>query len=878
VRTLRGWIVRLKALASHRRREQEMTDELESHLALHVDHNLQIGMTPDEARRQALLALGGLEQAKEQYRDRAGVPVVEILMRDLRDAWRRLWRFPVPVLTILLTLSVSVGVNGMVFAIADSLILRPFALPDIESLVVVSETRPDGGRSWTSPATFLDWRERSASLRPLVAVMLEDVELGDDNGPERLRAAKVSHGFFTLVGGPARGRGFLEEESALGRHRTVVIGDGLWHRRFGADPAIVGRTMVVDSVPHRVVGVAPPRFGFPYGVDLWLPLAFDADALASRDNRVLFCIGRLADGVSLEHARADMSAIADSIAREFPVTHRARRALVQTLVDGFVEEGVRPVSVLLHVSALLVLFVACGNIANLLVALGAERRREVAVRRALGATRGAIARGVWLEHVSLAVVSVPLALLVAGAALSLARTSMPAQLAVVVPGWDTLDVDGRLVLFTVFVAVVSTGVFGAFSAVLATRDDPDALKEGARGQTSGVNRLRLRRLLVVAQVALVLPLVATAASSWRGTVRLLNGPHGYDPDNVVSVRLTLPERHYPDRQAKQRFVSELLERLGDSRAAHSAAVVNVLPATTFNQTRALDVQGQPPARGEPEHADYRVVSPNYFDTMRIRLLRGRHFTGADQEHAPPVAIVSASMAEKYWPESDPIGRHFRDPSLPDSPWVSIVGIADDILHDWYVGGNAPTIYRPYEQDPVREFALTVRTGDPAAALSLVRAVVHSIDPARPLNDVMPMRDVIEQRLVGPRQVAHIMAALGGLALLLAAMGLYGLVAHNVSQRTHEIGLRVVLGASRRDVLRLVLGQGSRLMLTGMVVGGVLTFGTAGVARAVTFGIAPLEPLIVIALALFIAAIGLLAAYAPARRAISIPPIIALRHE
>lgn len=878
MRTLRAWLIRLGSRLRWQARERDMQAELESHLDLHIDHNRRMGMTPDEARRRALLALGGVEQAKERYRDRAGIPAFEIVLRDLRDAGRRLRRAPGPVLVILVTLAAALGTNSAVFAITDALVLRPFSLPDIDRLVVVSERGPDGGQSWTSPATFLDWRQRSSSFHPLSAVELDYVELGDRD-PERLQAAKVSHDFFDIVGRPARGRGFLEEEATLGRQRSVILGDGLWQRRFAADPAVVGRTVVIDGIPHLVVGIAPPQFAFPYGAEVWLPLAFSAEDLASRDHRVLFGIGRLADGASRESADLEMSAIASSIARQFPATHKDRGAMVQTLVDGFIEWGLRPLIVLLDTSALLVLFIACANIANLLVALAVERRREVAVRCALGATRGAIVRGVWLEHLTLALLAAPFALAIAGVALRLLRASMPPRLAAVVPGFEMLDIDGRLVIFTLALAFVSAGVFGAFAATQASRQDLDALKEGARTQTAGLNRLRLRRILVVAQVAFVLPLIVTAASSVRGTLRLLNGPQGYDPEGVVTVRLTLPERQYTDGPSKERFVSEMLEGLRRNHVARDAAVVSVLPSTNLNQrSLAVDVQARSTPPGEPDYVDYRVVSPGYFDTMRIRILRGRAFTEADLDNAAPVAIVSTSMAEKYWPGSDPIGRGVRDAKASAAPWASVIGVVDDVVHDWYVGGNTATLYRPYQQDPPRDFALAVRTRESAAALLHVAAVIHALDPARPLNDVMPMREVIQERLTAPRQVAHIMAAVGGLALLLATMGLYGIVGYSVSQRTHEIGLRVALGASRRDVLRLVVGQASGLTLIGLAIGAVLTLGTTGMARAVTFGIAPFDARWLVAMALFVAAIGLAAAYAPARRALAIPPVIALRDE
>lgn len=405
VRTLRAWIVRLVGLPRRGSRERDIAAELESHLDMHVEHNIRAGMSPVDARRQALIALGGVEQTKEQYRDRLGIPLVETISRDILDAGRRLRRSPGAVLAILLTLAAALGVNGTMFALGDALVLRPFSLPQVDELVAVNETRPDGGLSWTSAAAFRDWKQQATSFEALAALMIEDVEIGEDGDPERLRATWVSHEFFSIVGRPALGRGFLEDETSVTLDRRIILADGLWRRRFGADPTIVGRSVVIDGIPHEVVGVAPPDLDFPYGTEVWLPIAFNATALATRDARVLLSVGCLTRDATLESARAEMSVIATRMAREFPDSHAGRGALVRTLGDAFVEEGTAPLSALLQASALLVLLVACANITNLVMALAGARRREVAVRSALGATRSGLLRGLWIEHGLLALLA-----------------------------------------------------------------------------------------------------------------------------------------------------------------------------------------------------------------------------------------------------------------------------------------------------------------------------------------------------------------------------------------------------------------------------------------------------------------------------------------
>ena len=453
-------------------------------------------MTPTEARRQAILALGGVDQTKETYRDRRGLPVVETVLRDLRIGCRRLLRTPVAAFVIVVTLAASIGLNASVFAIADAMVLRPFPFPQVENLVYVDEARPDGPyRGITSAANFLEWKRRTRAFSRLSGFTLRDVELGSDGGgePETLRAAAVTADFFDVLGtAPDRGRGFVAGEETFGRHRSVVLGHAMWLRRFAGDQAIVDGSIVLDGVPHQVVGIAPRNFDFPFGTDLWVPLAFDASTIAARDRRFVLGIGRLAPGTTIEAARAELTGVGRDLSRDYPIFNADRDPRVRPFAAGFVEDGLGQLFGLLQACALLVLLIACANVTNLLLALGLERQREIAVRFALGATRGQILRGLWLENTVLGIVSVPLALAVAAAGLTITRATMPARFETL-PGWRTIDVDARLMLFTLVLALLATVIVSLLSTIQMTRRNPDALKEAARGLTAGASRQRLRR-------------------------------------------------------------------------------------------------------------------------------------------------------------------------------------------------------------------------------------------------------------------------------------------------------------------------------------------------------------------------------------------------
>jgi putative ABC transport system permease protein len=624
----------------------------------------------------------------------------------------------------------------------------------------------------------------------------------------------------------------------------------------------------------------PPGFSFPMGSEMWAPLAFDPAKPISRTSRYLTVVGRLAPWRTLEDAQAQMAVLADRLARAYPEANRDRGARVYTLAQGMMDEGLGPMLSLWQASAGFVLLIACANIANLLLARGAERRREMAVRLALGAGRGHLVRELLGESLLLGLAAVPVALVVAAVSLELVRVNLPARISRFVAGWQDMNVDGRLVVFTVALALVTAVAAGLLPALQASRPRlSEALKEGGRTTTGGPARQRLRRVLVVAEMALALPLLVAAGLSVVSVSRFLNGPQGYDPENLLTMHVVLSDPRYEEKAAQREFAERTLERLAALPGVERVAAVNVLPARGQNSSRALAIDGRPPADpANPPQVDYRTVTPQYFATLRIPILAGRGFTAADGEGGRPVVLVSRSLARKYWPGADPIGRSLRLGEA-DQPWVTVVGVTGDVIHHWFGARNAPTVYRPFAQAPTSYLALAVRTaGDPTALAGGVRAALREVDPAQPVFDLLSMRALLKDGTIGLQYVAAIMAVFAGLALLLATVGVYAVMAFLVTQRTHEIGVRMALGATRGAVERLAIGQAGRLTAVGVAVGLALSLALDRLMVAGLFGTVASDPRLLAGLAGLLVAASLAAGWVPARRAASVDPMHALRAE
>jgi putative ABC transport system permease protein len=595
-----------------------------------------------------------------------------------------------------------------------------------------------------------------------------------------------------------------------------------------------------------------------------------------RNRRFLTVIGRLREGRRLADARSEMMVIGQRLQVQYSEANKDRGVQVLTLSNGMFDEGLGPVLALWQASAMFVLLIACANVASLLIAQGAERQRDLAIRLAMGAGRGRIVRELLLESAFLGLLAVPAGLLAAFVGIGLLRGAMPATIIRFLPGWNALTIDLRALAVTSALALLAAALFGLVPALQAARPQLlDALKDGGRSATAGRGRHRLRRALVVAEIALALPLLVASAMGASGAYRFLNGPQGYDPDGLLTMLAVLPDAHYAVPDTRRRFVRDTLDHLRTIPGVELAAVSNVRPSHSGNVTRAIDIDGQPVSDPSLRAvADYRAVTTDLFSTLRIPILQGRAFTSADREDSQPVAIVSRSLVNRHWPDADPIGRRLR---VGTGPWLTVVGVCGDVIQDWFLDRSHAAVYVPYDQSPTGNLALMLRTsGDPSSLASQARAAVRATDPTQPVFDVMTLREGLKERTTGLRFIAGVMAVFGGLALVLAVVGTYSVMAYFVTQRAHEFGIRIALGATRRDVIRLTVRQTGWLTALGLLVGTALSLllGRAIEAGLVGSAASDVRILPIVAAVLALAAAG--AGYIPARRAASVDPIVTLR--
>jgi putative ABC transport system permease protein len=800
------------------------------------------------------------------------------MVQEIRYSFRALVKRPLLTFTVTMTLALGLGANAAIFNLIDRLVLRPYPLENPDSVVLLSETAPnlEFKKEAVSPANFFDWRAEARTLDFFSAYVWWDANLVDRGNPERLPGFRITSGFFEALSvKPALGRSFVRDDETFGRHHVAIISDALWRRRFNADPSVIGRTVILDGDPHQIVGVMPPRFAFPDGSQIWAPVAFDPKTPPSRTARYVTPIGRIRDGSTLAAVQSELSVIAARLAREYPEANRDHGVRVFTLTQGMLDEGTGPLLSLWQVSAFIVLLIACANIANLLLARSSERRHETGVRIALGASRGRIARESLIESALLAVLAVPAALAFAWLSLYAIRVSMPANILRFVPGFESLGPDLRLVGFTVGIAVLTACIFGLLPALQSARSSvTETLKEGGRTSTG---RQTLRRAIVVLEIAIALPLLVAAGLGVVGTQRFLTGPQGYDPDGLLTMKLILPDRAYPDDSARRLFVEKTIDTFRQIAGVEQLAAINNMPTSGSNSSRAIEIDGHPPA--DPKNVptvDFRTITSDYFSTLRIPIVRGRTFTAADRDDTQPVVIVSESMARKFWPNEDPIGRRMK---VRGGPWLTVVGISGDVIHDWFNRRNTPAMYRPLPQSPSDYLCLVVRTGgQPTTIAPDARRALLGVDPDQPVFDVMTMRRALHERTIGLQYLAAIMATFAGIALVLSTVGLYALITYFVAQRRHEIGVRMALGASAADIVKLTVGQALRLTVTGAALGLILAVALGRLMQAGLLGIASSDPRMFVGFAAVLIVVSLVAGYVPARRAAAIDPIAALRVE
>ena len=801
---------------------------------------------------------------------------------DCRYAARALRRQPGFSATIALTLALGLGLNATVLGMMDALLLRPFQFPDYEHLVVIWET-PAGSRERqnVAPANYLDWRAGLRSVEGLTAWEGWAATLTGRDEPERLQAVRVSPGFFEALGTyPAIGRPLAVGEEQPGQDRTVVIGDGLWKRRFGAAPGVLGTRILLDGAPYTVVGVAPEGFDFPVGCELWAPLAIGPERAADRRTRSLTVLGKLAPGRSVGHAQAEIDVISRRLAQQYPDSNRDRGASVRTLSTAFREEGSSAFVGILQAGAGLVLIIACANLAGLLLARAHDRQREFAVRSALGGGRIRLVRQIVTETALLGLVASAGALALAYAGLEVLRASMPADLAMHIEGWNNVRLDHRLFIAVPALAIGLGVLVGLIPAAAASRTSvSDALRDGDRGSTGGIRRQRIRRGLVVAEIAFALALLVASGLALRAGVRMVRQPGGFDAERLLTFSLSLAGSRYPDAGARREIAVAIQERLSATPGVEDVALASVLPAAGWNPVVPLLIAGDPaPDASRRPHAGFRVVSAGFFDAMRIPLLAGRAFTGADRQDAPGVAVVSASAAARFWPGRDPLGARLQVGD-PPSDWITIVGVVDDVtMYNWWDGVDYTAVYVPLLQVPgVGELSAAVRTrGEPAAMTRTVRAAVASLDPALAIHGARTMEEAIETSTFGLSFMGTLMAACGALALALSLVGVYSMMAYAVSQRRHEFGVRMALGATAQDVVWLTLRQAGWLTALGVGLGLVMALMLGRLMSSAMEGVVSLDALTYVAVAGVLALVSFGAACVPARRSLRLDPSVILR--
>ena len=807
--------------------------------------------------------------------------LMDRLTMQVRLAIRSLSKRPWMSAAVVGTLALGIGANTAIFGAIDALILRPYPFHDVERVVMPVETAPDlpYRRGTVSPANFLDWRrDLNGTIDHLSVFQWWDVNLVGRDEPEHILGFHVSADFFAALDvSPALGRGFRAEEETRGHDAVIVLSDGLWKRRFGGDRSILGQSVLIDGSMSEVIGVAPPGFGFPMGAEIWAPLSFDPATAPSRNVQGLTVLGRLTNGVTFDDAQARVAVEGQRLAHDYRVDNAKRGIRLYSLKAGMADLGTPSILALWQAAAIFVLLIACANIMNLLLARGTERSRELALRLALGCSRRRLIFESLVESGVLVCVAAPLSVGAAWVFLSLLRGALPPRIVRFVPGWTAMTVNTPLLAVTLAVAALTTVLFGVLPTLQSLRSDvSEALKSEGRS-SAAPGRQRLRRALVVAEVALVLPLLVAAMLGIKSVEQTLIAWQGYDPNGILALKVSLPRSRYPDADAHRRFANRSLEELATVPGAIAVTAASALPASDEGGTTAIEIASAPPADPAlPPRASYRVVSAKYFDVMRIPIVIGRPFSASDTSEAAPVVIVSAAFAKKYWPDGRVMGQRLR---ITNAPWMTVVGVCGDLVHDWFDERYSPTIYRPLDQAPRTDMMFALRTSTAPSAIGPdVRRSLARVDATQPIFDMMPMRQMVSESTIGLQFVAAVMSTFAGLALMLAVLGLYAVMTYLVAQRVREIGVRIALGATTGDVFRLAIGQASRLTAAGVGVGLVLSLLLSRAMEAGLVGIIQTDLKTTVALAVALGCVSIAASFLPARRAAEVDPIVALRSE
>ena len=802
------------------------------------------------------------------------------LLQDLRYGSRMLARNPGFMAVAVLTLALGIGANTAIFSVVNAVLLKPLPFRDSNRLMVLSEANPRQPHVSVAYPNYFDWRQQNHVFEEVASFQPMDFNLAGVNQPENIGGSAISSNFFrTLAVSPILGRDFRPDEEKKGAAPAVILSYGLWQRRFGGEASAVGKSLTLDGKVYTIVGVLPANFTMYESAQVYTPLGVWADErmIERGDHADTSVVARLKPGVALQQARAEMDTIARQLERQYPVTDTGYRVAITPIRDQFVGDSGPPILVLFAAVGL-VLLIACVNVANLLLARGRARGREIAIRSALGASRFRVVRQLLTECVVLATLSGVLGMLLGASGLTGLLALIPENVSQGAP----VAIDQWVLAFTVLLSLATVAIFGVAPAFQASRPDlNETLKESGRTASGSVRRLQLRNLLAVSEIGLALVLLISAGLMIKSFSRLLAVNPGFNPEKVLTMAITLRGPKYEKPEPVTAFGRNALERIRSLPGVTFAALGTDLPLTFSHSRGDITIEGQPlPEIGQFPHPDFHVVSHDYTKAIGLPLLRGRDFTEADNKQAGGAVLISESLARRFWPNGDAVGKRILlSHPAPNNPWQTIVGVVGDTKQYGLAAETKWEVYLSYLQQPVPNFRVVVRSASKPEDLTAgIKSELHGLDRDVPVSEVVTMQQVVSDSIGTQRITMLLLGLFAALAMVLAAVGIYGVISYSVGQRTHEIGIRMALGAERRDVLRMVVGKGFGLTLIGVGAGLIGALALTRFLSSLLFGVRPTDPVIFGGVSLLLAGVALVASYIPARRATKVDPMEALRYE
>ena len=874
----------MRVVARRSQLEREMDAELRFHIEAFAEDLVRRGVPREEAQRRARIEFGGIERVKEEGREARGLGWFDTLRQDFRYGLRTLYRSPGFAAVAALTLALGVGANTAIFSVVYGVLLEPLPYKDAARLILLNETTPRVGVVSVSYPNFLDWRAQSSQFSQMAAVHGARFNLAGVSQPENINGQAVSPNFLSLLGiRPFLGRDFDASEEKSGAAPVVMLSYSLWQGHLGGDPNAVGRTIMLDGRGYTIIGVLPATFRWPDKVDVLEPIGVWAtqgsEATERSDRGDMVVLGRLRPQATPAQARSEMEGIAARLAEEYPAANDQFGVAFKPIRDAFVSD-MRPAILTLFGAVTFVLLIACANVANLLLVRGASRTREIALRIALGASRGRIVRQMLTESFLLGLLGGVIGVFLALAGIRGVRLLISTDRL----SGATIQLNGVVLLFTAAIVALATFIFGLAPATRSTKPDVQSqLKEGSARAGTGARQNRVRGAFVVAELALSLILLAGAGLMMKSLRLLLSVSPGFQPDRVLAMEMDLRTAQYDKDPAIRNFWQQVLSRVSVLPGVESAAVGTGVPLTDSHNRNDITIEGMPlPKPGSFPHPDVHAVSASYISTLSIPLLSGRTFTEADRESAPRVGLINDRLAREFFPKGDAVGKRFMfgHPSSTAAPtWVEIVGIVGDTKLYGLANPARLEVYIPYAQDPLNHMNLLVKSAvDPAAMTSAIRGAVGLIDKDQPIFKIATMKELLSDSVSTRSFMLILLGLFSGVALVLATIGIYGVMSYSVAQRTRDIGIRIALGASRRDVFQDVLGLGLRLTGIGLAFGLVGALALTRALSSLLYGVHATDAVTFTAVSLLLMVVALLASYVPAQRATRVDPIVALRYE